>query len=268
MLSFSTSFYSHSFFSSDGFMPFFDSWEDLEEFKPSSFPSFDDYLPLPLGEIKRVWTVLNLTCVWVIELLTKIMGCFQQIHKKQLFNPSIYNVKLTSESDKLKNLRKLFQHPVDYEMFRDKILNYKNFFYNNYGFDAFFQIKNVKLSVFEDCKTRKEQKIEASMVVYDAIVDLYINRFLDHYPELDDEKYLPCLRTIALATAIKISWDESIDNISFRHFMIPYMGTAKHYKMEIAFLEAIDWNTSTEELTIHDQSEAFEEENFNNEIDS
>jgi hypothetical protein len=264
MLLFTSPIYSHFFFfpSLDSSSLSLDSYKDkdLAKFASFHFP-FIETLPSPLEIARRIWTVFTLATAWVTELITRVMFCFDLAHKKQVSNQPI----IVYPKDKLddpEKLADLFQQSIDYETFRYKVLTYKNLFYNNYGYNAFIQIKEAKLGILDNCKTEEEKELKASMAVYDAIVNLYIERFCARYPELNDEKYLPCLRTIALSIAIKISWDESIDNVNFQHFIIPYMGYKSHGMMESAFLKAINWNTSINELSIHDTSETSEEEDF------
>lgn len=260
-------FFANPFYSYHSSPPLFtaspvslDSRRDSINFTSIFFPSID-HLPTSFEDVKRIWKVLTLASIWWIELLTKIMCCFHWMQNKQLTHQPIV-MDPAENSDDQESLRELFGQPIDYPGFRNRILNHKNWFYNNYGSNAFFQLKDADWSILENCRTEAEKELKASMVVYDTIVDLYVERFLNQYPELNNEQYLPCLRTIALTIAIKISWDESIENVSFQQFIFPYMGVKLHKKMELAFLKAISWNTSISELSIFYKEEAFEEEDF------
>lgn len=102
--------------------------------------------------------------------------------------------------------------------------------------------------IFESFHDEFDLNLRAGMAVFDAIVDLYVKRFLEENPHMDDEEYLPALRTIALGIAIKLTWDEAVWNSDFIPFIHPYMGGCNHKNMEIAFLQNIDWNVSTSEL--------------------
>lgn len=211
------------------------------------FSSIDDFSP-PMAERVRMWTVLSLANAWAAELMTRVIYCFRQAYK-ELFPTQPVIINPTEKLDDLKNLKIVFHQPVDYEDFRNKVLTYKNGFYNNFGFEAFSQLNRAELYILNHCKTKEEEELKVGMAVYDAIVNLYLKRLFGRYPELNNKRYLPCLRTIALAIAIKMSCDEAIENESFQCFIYPYMGTKLHSRMEIAFLKAIDWNISITELS-------------------
>jgi hypothetical protein len=188
------------------------------------------------------------------------MNCFNRIHKQEeqpISSPQIEKDQIESHNQEL---YELFKHSIDYAAFHSKVLMHKNLFYNNYDCDAFAQLKEHDGSLLDNCKTDDDKELKTSMAVYDAIVDLYVCRFLKQYPELNNEECLSSLRTIALGIAIKISWDEAIDNIDYSSFITPYMGANLHKKMELEFLAAIDWNTSTDELRIDYKDRNVEED--------
>lgn len=205
----------------------------------------------PLEKIKRIWSVLTFMSKRIIQLIGKIMKCFLSIFKqssptkqeqKQITQVEIKKVKQKDE------LKLLFEGPLNYEKFHESLLIFHANYYNNYDLEAFGQLKECDWNMFDQYSNKQEKEIKAGMAVYDAIVKLYVKRFLVLHPELDQKIYLPSLQAVALGIAIKDSWDDMFDNKDFQKFIIPGIGIKKYGKMEIEFLKGIDWNLSLDEL--------------------
>lgn len=204
-----------------------------------------------LDIMNRIWRVLAVLSDWGCQLLMKIMRCFQSL---QLYQKELDPIEIKLEVEET-GLQKLFHYPIRYRNFRDRILSYRNHFsqddsliFNNYSLETYSKLKEYDERIFDQCQNEQERELIASIAVYEAITQLYVRRFLDHHPELNHPYYLPALHAIALGIAIKNSWDDSIDNKSFREFMIPPLEGQRHFEMEIEFLKTIDWNFSTQEL--------------------
>lgn len=216
----------------------------------------------PLEKMNRIWKLVIFLGNCAKQLLSKIMKCFQSIIKQGSTFSSPPSSQLPSikqerqqelpgegkEVEKESELRLLFNNPVNYEKFHDSILNYQNNFFNNYHLETYRKLKDCDWSLLEKCQSKQEKEHQAGIAVYDAIVKLFVKRFLDQYPALDQKIYLPSLKVIALGIAIKNSWDEAIYNTYLQPFIVPYMGIKKHNKMENEFLKGMNWNLSLDEL--------------------
>lgn len=200
--------------------------------------------------LDRVWHILTLLCEWGAELLTKVMQCFQSLQSNHPEEEMIEEAIQLTENE----LCQLFNLSIPYEEFRDKILNYhgkskgqkvEEFTFNNYDFAAYSQIKKSNSTLVNN----GQNELTAGIEVYNAIVDLYVKRFLNQHPQLDKDEYLSALRTIALIIAIKESWDLPIANKNFQYFLHHYLEIKTLQKMEIEFLKGMDWDISITELS-------------------
>lgn len=207
-------------------------------------PRLDHYLK-PSPPSKQLdeyhWTVLLV--IWSRSLFNYITVCFQMLFLKQ--KPCEI-----PELDE-KGINGLFNISINYENFRDQILNYKKaskFIYNNYSFDSFLELKAElvidEIDKIEDCEDPDQRDRLGGIATYDVIVDLFVGRFLTHHPDMDQEPYLSSLRFTALCLAIKISFDQPIWNSDFQLFLPAPFSIDTHKKMEAEFLKGIEWNIS------------------------
>lgn len=210
-------------------------------------PRLDHYLK-PLLPSKQLddyhWSVLLFT--WGRALFDLIAMCFQMLFLK----------KERSEIPELdeKGKRSLFNISIDYENFHDQILNYKKgskLIYNNYSFASFLELKEGVIfdgiDKLEGCDDQDQRDRLGGIATYDAIVDLFVGRFLIQHPDMNQESYLSSLRFIALCLAIKISYDQQIWNSDFLFFLPAPFSIDTHKKMEVEFLKGIEWNISQTE---------------------
>lgn len=166
----------------------------------------------------------------------------------------------------IKKLHKLFKPQIDFRLFINQILGQETDL-NNYALKSYLTLKSPRFRLVLPHNILTPDKVEHAMInagklVYQAITRLYVARFLQKYPQLNQRIYLSSLHTIALGIAIKCSWDERTFNTELLEFL-PKIKIKKDKKMkcvqididrynemEVEFLKAIDWNTSTRELSI------------------
>lgn len=225
-----------------------------------AFNHFQAIFSFYLQKIQRIWRVLSLLSESGFQILNRIMCCYHQsilndddMRSKEEETESMQLDEEEREIQKSNTLCDIFNEPISYEQFRDNILNFKKrgkLFYSNYSLETYLQLKERDLNAIFSYSDNTERELNANIATYDAIVNLYVSRFLERNPQLNDDKYLPSLRVTALGIAIKISWDEGVWNIDFKSFISPYMGAEKHREMESKFLKGIDWNFSTNELLL------------------
>ena len=182
-------------------------------------------------------------------------------------------LKLAQEMTNLQQrLSKLFAKPVAYKEFRNKVLKKifwnrklrKNeFFFNNYDAQSSMSIEKFrkKFPYFLNLGDQNERDLLAGFATYDAIADLYVQRFVQQFikkfPQMNEKSclpFIPSLQLVALCIAIKISWDEAIWNKDFEPYLPKTIRLEELDSMELEFLILINWNTSTREL-IHKQPE-------------
>ena len=223
-------------------------------FSPPSFT-------LPIASAKksygsRIWRILTLFTHWNFLLVIKMMSCFQFLQNKKRkqagAHPEMEN----------EDLKELFSQPIVYEKFRDQILSYKirdkngTQFFHNHTLQTYLELKNPDPTIFDHITNDAQKELISVTASYEAIVDLYVQRFLNKHPRMNNENFLPSLKTTALGIALKISCDEQIYNSDFNPFLSlswnPLLSSSfeisTHNKMEIEFLKEIDWNISTDEL--------------------
>jgi hypothetical protein len=192
-----------------------------------SFPFF----PQKVG--CRVWSWIRFFTHWSfkfgIKLIMKVMACFRRM---------------------LHKLHRAFCGPSVYEEFRDQILSYRKeggeLHYNHYSVESYKKIKNSSLGILDRCKNEEQKELKAGIATYEAIVNLYVQRFLDN-SEMKDKLSLPLLYTTALITAIKDSYDTLFNKRDFELFL-PENLMIDLYSLEITFLKGMQWNISTTEL--------------------
>jgi hypothetical protein len=213
---------------------------------PIHFPR-NQIIESPLFEAygRKVWRLITFLTYWSFQIVIKVISCFLSIFRKQE-DPLTSNTKI-----KNKNLHLLFSLSFDFEKFRDKVLKIKDdkhnmLIFNNYNLDSYLKLKHHDLSILKNCKNDNERELKASIAMYQAIVDLYVKRFLMRHPDMNESCYLSSLRMIALVIAIKYSIDEAIWNADFRDFIPITIKTQN--EMEMKFLEVICWNVSLREL--------------------
>ena len=192
------------------------------------------------------WSFLQVVRYAITLLLAKIYACAQHYlnseQTSEFFNQPPKDFDLTN----------LYDQVVDYEHFRDRVLTYHNGFYNNYCSDSFFAIRDdIKEEKFDEIMSDEDQQqrdLMAGIANYEAIVDLFVDRFLARHPELQERHYLSVLRFVALCIAIKDSFDEAVWNEDFQKFETNVLPLSIHNQMEIEFLKIIDWNVSVTEI--------------------
>jgi|GEM_PF-2284321 len=243
----------------------------------------------PIKKTSRIWQIVSLFTYVLKLLVTKIINCFQSIigFKNEQQTISLHTEKWKADlgescnsetspcillepkredqveplfpqgkptpTKSQRELEQLFNEPVDYQRFHDDILSLKQsgeLFFNNYNVQAYLKLNNHDMCLIEACQNDEEKELMASTAVYDAIVNLYLKRFFDEHPSLNDKDYLPALSMIALGIAIKLSYDDPIWNDDWNHLIHPSIELSKYIKMERGFLEAIHWNSSISEIAI------------------
>jgi hypothetical protein len=195
----------------------------------------------PKKSVHRIWQFITLFNNW---LIVKVTNCFHYLQNKQ---------ELTKTKKQKEELNELFNQPIIYDKFRDQVLSYKTDqaidpFFQNHTLQSYLQLKNHDLSIFENITDASQKESIAAFASYDAIVDLYVNRFLEKNPEMDNETFLPSLKMTALCIALKIACDQAIYNSYFSGFLPSSLEKSTHHAMEAKFLNEIGWNTSTAEL--------------------
>lgn len=253
--------------------------QGLEKFILNT-PFHDSHLYLSAASrlANKTWKLLSLFADWGVQLLMKVMNCFHfflsfrskgKTKNLSFMNPPVYdkNLKKAVSYEKMgeqafienqesveyqaKNLCQLFSQPIVYENFRNNVFHSSlNNLFNNYNFKSYLLLKNADLSVLSNFENETEKNSKAGIATYDAIVDLYVRRFINRYPEMNHSTYLSSLRFIALTIAIKISFDEPIFNKSFHMCLFPKIEFTPetHSAMEMAFLQAFDFDTSFIEI--------------------
>lgn len=248
--------------------------QEVENSPPSQayFNYFSNFNTNPLVSNtfgNRCWRVLTLFADWSFQLLTKVMRCFQFNQHLQQQEPTEESLEIVIMKSPIQlkedDDKEIFNQLVNYQYFFDKTLSdkqsFNKFMFNNYNFESYLKLKSHDVnSMLKQYDQQEDMEFAASKAVYSAIVDLYVQRFLQKHPELDQEDYLSSLRMTALRIAIKCSLDEAICYEDLKGFIFPYMEIQEYYKMEIEFLKGIDWDTSTRELFIDEEDTIFAEE--------
>ncbi len=223
---------------------------------------------------KRIWSILSLK----IPLVANIMACFQktivqspEVNKKKTknrvpFNPPISKNDQAKQQERSAKLKTLFQQPMNYEKFHDNILNHytleedpvtkekrptTNLLYNIYDINSYLRLKNRKLNIFNRFQTDAEKDLKAGIATYDAIVDLYVRRFLKKNPDMNHESFLPSLRVMALALALKQADDYAIWISDLHPFIDSSVSVSTLTTMEVEFLKEINWDISLSEICIN-----------------
>lgn len=222
---------------------------------------------------RRIWRILSAIEVWFSALLSKISSSFKSliqsnhksIEKSELHLTKSLNAMIPDHRLELDSLDdekpvddniypELFELNFSYEKYSYNILSahFNGISYNNYNYLSFFNIKNHNKHILKECKNKAEFDLKTSMIVYDSIKNLYLERFYKKYPDMKKEKYLPSLSFIALGVAIKLSLDCPMWNTDLRSFLPKGVSLTEetHMRMEVSFLNAIEWDTSTQELEI------------------
>lgn len=189
----------------------------------------------------RIWRFLSLFTVWNYQLMIKVIGCFQSLLVKK-----IEQAKSITTPPKKSDSNTLFCQPIDYEKFRDQVLKRRKF--NLHNLQSYTDLQSRHVGIFDKCENNLEKELVASIASYEAIVDLYVKRFLDKHPQLNDASFLPSLRMTALGIAIKAACDDEIYNSDFKDYLPPNISLSVHNAMELEFLKGLDWNLSTNEL--------------------
>lgn len=217
------------------------------------------------------WTFLSILRELSIDLLRIITACFHWL-LKQISTSDTQELHQESNQEEIE---KLFNYPINYDRFREEILNYRkrsSLFYNNYNFKSYLQLKddiiNDKLEPIKAYSDEDQRDLAAGIANYEAIVDLYVQRFLDRHPHLDQEPYLPALQFIALCIAIKVAYDQPVWNSDFQSFLQIPLSVATHNKMELAFLKGIEWNISLTDICSESPPFADREEDEDCQVDS
>ncbi len=159
------------------------------------------------------------------------------------------------------NLKNLFNQPIPiYQEFIKKVFSCwikskskpPQLLFGNYNCETYHQIEKFKTDSLNLLKINdpKTQEIAINRAIYEAIVNVYVQRFLKLYPEMNEESFLSSLQMTALIIAIKKSLDEDIWNEDFSPCLPPSLTLNIVNKMEREFLRVIDWNLSINELLV------------------
>lgn len=192
------------------------------------------------------WSFLQVIRYAITLLLAKIYACAQHYFNSDQTSNFFDHPPNDFE------ISKLYDQVIDYEYFRDRVLTYHKGFYNNYCGDSIFALRDdIREEKFEEIMSYADQEqrdLFAGITHYEAIVDLFVDRFLARHPEMQEKQYLPVLRFVALCIAIKDSFDEAVWNEDFQKFQSNVLPLSVHNQMEIEFLKIIDWNVSVTEI--------------------
>lgn len=232
------------------------------------FPiSFDTQLA-PRERVKRFWRKICLLIHWTFKSIIKVMRCF--------FSQSYGIAKKKRVKINRDELHQLFKQSFDYEKIRDHLLTFLHkgaLAFNHYDLNSWLMLKEhdpndcnllektdeienfpkysnitpFRKSLLLQCYRlgiidEMNLDFEPSLEVYDHIVNLYLRRFLSTYPEMNSDEYLPSIKVVALIIAIKISDDRKILNKDVNRCLSPKIDINKLNKMELEFLNAIDWH--------------------------
>lgn len=150
-------------------------------------------------------------------------------------------------------IKKFFSYHFDYSLLETKILDFERnsvpiSIFNNYDFTSYKKLKKI-YQLPSNNHIPVHSHHEGGIKTYQAIVSLYVRRFLKRNPDMNRPNYSAALHLIALRIAIKDSADEFAGFYPLLNsFLPPKITVEKAAKMEFYFLRGMDWNISTQEL--------------------
>ncbi len=208
-----------------------------------------------LLSIKRAVSLLIDSLLLIVK---KIKICFSYLfcyNKKYLTTQARETLETVSIHQRIKRvmIKSLFSFEFNYGVLEYKILscNFPFPLFNHYDNASYKKLKRPSQTLPHTSPQPEKplSNIEAGIKTYQAIVSLYVQRFLKRHAEMNHPRYLSALRLVALRIAIKDSIDGFHEFERLNRFLPSNINAKKAIQMEGCFLREIGWNLSLRELT-------------------